>query len=337
MKSGRARVVRLVLVVVCVAWLAWIVASLGPGRVWHVARQADPTLLALSFLAIVARFLIWAVKWTLMLRRRGAIALGHVTLALLSGNFVNLTTPTAKLAGGFVRAALVDRRTGWGFASVYGWSFADQFTNVFGNLTLYGLLAVTAGFTVAPGGTRIGFLASGAAALAVVAAMVAARSKAWTLVQKPSVARFMARFTPERFRILGEATWVRPVFEPLLAVGRTSRVAPQDLGLGALSFGALCLANALVLQALGSDAPLPRIGVAVVIGYFAGSVLGTLGGVGVTEVALIKMYGMAGVSPEIAAAGALLHRASYYAVILSWGGVSLLVATSRRRDPEGST
>jgi uncharacterized membrane protein YbhN (UPF0104 family) len=57
----------------------------------------------------------------------------------------------------------------------------------------------------------------------------------------------------------------------------------------------------------------------------------------VTEVALIKMYGMAGVSPEIAAAGALLHRASYYAVILSWGGVSLLVATSRRRDPEGST
>jgi len=333
MKSGRGRVVRLVVVVVCVAWATWIVVALGPGRVWQVARQAHPALLALSFLPIVARFLIWAVKWTLMLRRRGAIAFRHVTLALLSGNFVNLTTPTAKLAGGFVRAALVDRRTGWGFASTYGWSFADQFTNVFGNLALYGVLAVTAGFTVAPGGTRVGFLASGSAALAVVAALVAARGKVWTLVQKPAVARFMARFTPERFRSMGEATWVRPVFEPLLRVGRTWRVAPQDLGLGALSFGALCLANALVLQALGSDAPLPRIGIAVVIGYFAGSVLGTLGGIGVTEVALIKLYGMAGVSPEIAAAGALLHRASYYAVILSWGGVSLLLATSRGRDP----
>jgi uncharacterized membrane protein YbhN (UPF0104 family) len=144
----------------------------------------------------------------------------------------------------------------------------------------------------------------------------------------------MARFTPRRFRETGEAAWVRPVFEPLLDVGRTIRVAPQDLSLAALSFGSLCLANALVLQALGADAPLFQVAVAVVVGYFAGTVVGTLGGIGVTEVALIKLYGMAGVSTEAATAGALLHRASYYAVILVAGGLSLLAEGIRRRDLE---
>ena len=332
MKSTRGRILRLIVLVVCVAWLVWIVASLGPRTVWEVARQADAALLAVSFIPIFGRFLIWAVKWTLMMRRRSSIPLRHVIPALLSGNFVNLTTPTAKLAGGFVRAALIRRHTGWGMAVAYGWSFADQFTNVFGNLTLCGALSIAAGLSVAGGGSRVSFLASGAAALAVVVMVVSARGWTWTQVQKPAVARFMARFTPERFREMGEATWIRPVLEPLLHVGRTIRVAPQDLGLAALSFGSLCLANALVLQALGVDAPLFSVAVAVVVGYFAGTVIGTLGGIGVTEVALIKLYGMAGVSAEAATAGALLHRASYYAVIVVAGGLSLLVEGIRKRD-----
>lgn len=334
MKLTRGRILRLVVLLVCLAWLAWIVASLGPRRVWEVARQADPTLLAVSFIAIFGRFLIWAVKWTLMMRRRAPITVTQVIPALLSGNFVNLTTPTAKLAGGFVRAALIRRHTGWGMAVAYGWSFADQFTNVFGNLTLCGLLSIAAGLSVAEGGARTGFLASGTAALAVVAMVVSARGWAWAQAQKPAVARFMARFTPRRFREMGEATWIRPVLEPLLHVGKTTRVAPQDLVLAALSFGSLCLANALVLQALGADAPLFRVAVAVVVGYFAGTVVGTLGGIGVTEVALIKLYGLAGVSAEAATAGALLHRASYYAVILVAGGISLLSEGVRKRDLE---
>ena len=115
-------------------WLGWIVASLGPRRILQIAAQADPLLLGLSILPIVGRFLIWGVKWTLMLRRNGPIGFRITFRALLAGVFVNLTTPTAKLAGGFVRAALIHRRTGWGMATAYGWSFADQVTNLLGNL-----------------------------------------------------------------------------------------------------------------------------------------------------------------------------------------------------------
>jgi uncharacterized membrane protein YbhN (UPF0104 family) len=325
MRLARGRALRLAVLLLCLAWLGWILASLGPRRVLEVARQADPAWLALSVVALAGRYLIWTVKWNLMLRRRGPIGLRATARALLAGNFVNLTTPTAKLAGGFVRAALVKRRTGWGMATAYGWSLADQVTNVLGNLTLYGLLALGAGATLPAGGPGRRLVGSGAAALGAVAAALSLRGWAWRGARRPAVSRLLARFTPERFRSMGEAAWLRPVLEPVLHHGRTWRVAPQDLGLAACAFGSLCLANALVLQSLGVEAPLLLVAAAVVVGYFAGTLVGTLGGVGVTEVALIKLYGLAGISPDAATAGALLHRATYYGLVLAWGGWALAI------------
>jgi uncharacterized protein (TIRG00374 family) len=335
MKSTRGKIIQFLIAGACVGWLAYTIHKLGPRTVLEVARQADPWWLALSFVPILGRFLIWSVKWNGMLRRRGPIGFVDTMRALLSGVFVNLTTPTAKLAGGFVRAALVNRRAGWGMATAYGWSLADQITNVLGNLSLYGLLALAAGYTLAPGGSRAQLLTSGAVALATVTVVVALRGRAWVVFQKPTLARWLARVTPERYRTTESgrpmAGWVRPVFEPLLHTGRTLIVAPTDLALAAASFGSLCIANALVLQALGADAPLALASVAVVVGYFFGTIIGTLGGIGVTEVALMEFYTLAGVNREIAAAGALLHRASYYLVILVWGGVSLALEGRRGR------
>lgn len=335
MSARRGRIIRLTIVAVCLVWLAWIVYKLGPRRILAESRSADPAWLALSFAPLLLRFLIWGFKWWRMLRRRGPVGFWWTLTALLSGNFVNLTTPTAKLAGGFLRAALINRRTGWGMSTAYGWSLADQVTNVLGNLMLCGLLATSAGLVVV-GGARSQFLGAGAAALVTVVAVVAARDWGWRQVQRPALSRWLARLTPRRFRVEGHggptAAWVLPVFEPLMHVGRTIRVAPADLTLAACSFGSLCVANALVLQALGTEASVLRVAVAVVIGYFAGTVLGTLGGIGVTEVALIELYQLAGVTPEAAAAGALLHRASYYAVIVLLGGGSLLWEARRKPD-----
>ena len=338
MSVRRGQIIRLTIVVVCLAWLGWIVYKLGPRQILEQSRTADPAWLALSFVPLLLRFLIWAVKWWLMLRRRGPVRFSWTLTALLSGNFINLTTPTAKLAGGFVRAALINRRMGWGMSTAYGWSLADQVTNVLGNLLLCGLLALGAS-TAVTGAARGQFWVAGAAALLVVALLVALRDRVWRQVQRPTVSRWLAKVTPRRFRQEGDsgptAGWVLPVFEPLMHTGRTLRVAPVDLTLAACSFGSLCVANAIVLQSLDADAPVVLVAVVVVIGYFAGSVLGTLGGIGVTEVALIELYQLAGVTREIAAAGALIHRASYYLVIAVFGGGALLWEARRRaRHPK---
>ena len=57
---------------------------------------------------------------------------------------------------------------------------------------------------------------------------------------------------------------------------------------------------------------------AVVLAYFAGVLVGAWGGIGVTEAALTGLYVQIGLPPDQAAAGALLHRAVFYAVVLAW-------------------
>jgi uncharacterized membrane protein YbhN (UPF0104 family) len=109
------------------------------------------------------------------------------------------------------------------------------------------------------------------------------------------------------------------VFRPLLR-----QASWVDILNSAASFAALCAANALVLRSLGVDTALWIVAVAVAIGYFAGNGLGPWGGVGITEAAMAGVYLQLGVPGEAAAAGVLLHRASYYAVGLGWGGVALL-------------
>ena len=91
----------------------------------------------------------------------------------------------------------------------------------------------------------------------------------------------------------------------------------------AAAFAALALANAMVLRALGVEAPLLLVTAAVVAGYFAGVAVGVWGGIGVTEAALTGLFVQLGVPAEQAAAGVLLHRAVYYAVVLAGGGSAL--------------
>jgi hypothetical protein len=72
---------------------------------------------------------------------------------------------------------------------------------------------------------------------------------------------------------------------------------------------------------------------AVMLGYLAGTLVGVWGGVGVTEAALTGLFLRLGLSVEVAATGALLHRACFYLVVLAAGGPALWwytrAATSR--------
>jgi uncharacterized membrane protein YbhN (UPF0104 family) len=81
----------------------------------------------------------------------------------------------------------------------------------------------------------------------------------------------------------------------------------------------------MVLRSLGIEAPMMVITVVVVLGYLIGNLLGAWGGIGVTEAALATLGAHFGVPAEAAVAAALLHRAVFYAVVLSCGGISLWI------------
>lgn len=329
MRPRRRQFLRLLVVAFCATALAWTIASLGPRRVAEVALRANPLWLGLSVLPLVGRFLIWAFKWKRMLTRRSPVPYGFCLRALAAGSFANLTTPTAKLAGGFVRAALLHRRHGWGMATAYGWSMADQVTNVLGHILLYGLLAPVAAFGLPAGPERSVFLGSGLLVLVGLLVVAVLRGFAWRLLVRPAVAGRLARLVPEKWR--GEArdgatrdAAVREILQPLLDQGSAWRTFLPDLLWAAAAFAGVCVANAMVFRALGSDAPIAQLSLVVVLGYFAGVAVGAWGGVGVTEAALAALYIQIGVPADLAAAGTLLHRALFYLVVLGGGAVALL-------------
>jgi len=227
-----------------------------------------------------------------------------------------------------LRAVLLHRRFGWRRSAAYGETVADQVTNGLGFLLLFGVLAAGPAALWTAGGGRIGFLLSGLAALAVVVAAAAVRGPLWRRFQRPGLADGFARLIPRRWRREDHdtetAVRVRLIVRPLLQGGRGFvHGFGSDLVLAAVSFGALCVANATVLRALGADAPLWVVSVAVVVGYSVGSGLNPLGGLGMTEAALMAVYIKLGIAADVAAAGALLHRAGYYLIALGWGGVAM--------------
>jgi len=304
------------------AVLVWTIVRLGPRQVLTAAVEADPGWLALSVLPVIARYLIWGFKWDRMLRRERPVPFRRALRMLMAGCFVNLTTPTAKLGGGVLRAAVLHKHHGWHLSTAFGWVLADQMTNALGGILVFGVLGVIGGSLAGVGGGTA-YVVSGSLALVGFLTLVALRGRAWRWAQRPGLAAWLARITPARFRTVeGDAEgtgWVRPLFRPLLR--QTSWL---DVALAIVSFAALCAANSLVLRALGVDTPAWTVAVAVAIGYFAGNGLGTWGGVGVTEAAMAGVLIQLGVAGEAAAAGVLLHRATYYLIGLGWGGLALL-------------
>lgn len=327
----------LLLLAVAVVVLGWCLYALDPRALWSVARQASPTWLALSAGAVLARFLIWGLKWQRMLARRAAVPFLIVLRAILAGSFANLVTPTFKLAGGVVRAAVVSRRCGWAMLDAWGYAVADQGTNAVGHLVLYGVVALAAAPHLAPGAMRAGLALSGLLVLVTLVGCVVVRRPIWAWALRPApnrmVAKILRRDPPRR----DEEPYLARVLRPLVGPGISRRDWVQDIGLAATSITAVCIANVLVLRALGVDAPFAVVASAVLLSYLAGTVAGIGGGLGVTEAALATIYGQVGMAPSTAAAGVLLHRGMFYVIVLGAGGLAFAAEGRNylRRSPPG--
>lgn len=289
---------------------AWIVLSMDAAAVWEAARGADTKWLALSLVPLIARFVIWAIKWAGMLPTTVRMRAGTALRVVLAGAFVNTVTPTAKLAGGFYRAAHLMRMTEWRYSTAYGWALADQIQNTVGSLMLFGVMALVAAAELPGGPMRVTLLVTGAGGIAVSVAALGLRRWLWT------------RLRTSRGADSGRLAWLKEALRPFLAERLSAAETTRDIGLAVLSFGCLCLSNALVFRALDVGAPVIQVAVFLMVGAFAGNLAG-MGGLGVTEATLTTLYSRIGVGPASAVAAALLHRAWLYAIVLFAGGAML--------------
>lgn len=90
-------------------------------------RGLDPRFILVAFASYAGVQLAWGIKYYILVKRKVKRAyFPYVLVANMVGNFVNVTTPSGRLAGEPVRAGAISRRYRAPFGSVFAATMVDK-------------------------------------------------------------------------------------------------------------------------------------------------------------------------------------------------------------------
>jgi uncharacterized protein (TIRG00374 family) len=273
---------------------------------------------ALGTALLLGRYFIWDWRYQLavkyVLGRRLGPVLGF--FVLLASAALNLITPTARLLGGMMRARYFARAQGRPFSLLYGVVLYDQVAHHSVMSVCTWIVLIATAFVVHQ--PAWGFLLL--AALVVTLAGLALWSRRARHGEENPIVGFLAR-RAERGegklqRLYAHGHEAVGIFVRLLGV---NRLRFQAVAIGVLYF----LVNAAGLWAmfLAIGAPVGPFAAlaAMTMGTAVGTLSGSPGGVGTTEIAMMASFKLLGVDEVTAAAGTLLYRGLHYAGVLAVG------------------
>lgn len=299
-------------------------------RVGRRLVSAHPGWVAVAVALLVVRMAIWAERWRLVVERaEGTVPRGVAFRTLTAAMLLNLVSPAARVVGLWMRARVMGRAGGVPFGRSLGAVLFDQLTHhlVMGGAAVGSLVVVSflLGHAVLGGavGAALGvatvvlllYRRRGGPGLEVLAASLAERAE-----------RAAARGARRGRWLAGGGTAVGVVRRLL----RDRGLVLRGLAFAGLFLAANVLAQEALFAALGTPAGLLRSLAAVTLGTTAGVLLGTPGGLGATEAAMVACYAALGVDRIDATAGVLLFRGLHYAAVLALG-VPALVSLGGRR------
>jgi uncharacterized membrane protein YbhN (UPF0104 family) len=306
--AGRA----LSLVIVAVA-IVVLVRAVGDGwrQVGAHLRAARPGYVALTILATLVYYLVWATRWRLLLRPVASVRWWPAQTSLMASVFVNTVVPFARSLGGLVRATYLGRRCGIDIAPIYGVTLLDQLGYSVASLACGAFFVPMVMWGRGRGGTR---LALGLGVVTVLAVIVAIASRnrggavaAWVRRRMPGAGAAVESGVSAARRALSRgATWL------LLPAG------------GAAQWLCCVLAFALAGRAVGASFSLAAAAASFTLGSMVGVASGTPGGIGTTESAAIIPLMAQGVPAPTALAAVLLARLIPYVSAVTIGGVCFL-------------
>lgn len=321
--SRRRRALVWSLKLALLALAVWLVLRLLAGLEWSdVAARlaaARPGWVIAAVAALVLRMVIWDERWRQAIRRAGALPPRWVSFAaLVAGAAVNSVTPTVRVVGGVLRGRWIGRAVGVSLGRAYGSVLYDQVAHqvVTGSVTVIAVI----GAALVTGRVAFGL------GLATVAAGAAVAIALW-LHRRRGRRRELLRAFAER--LVGRAA-TGGALERLVAHGREAIEVVVtllgDAGLhgravvwGVAFFVVNAGAQWMVFVALGEPASFWVVLAVVALGAAAGILVGTPGGLGAAEAAMIAGFTALGVDPLDATAASLLYRALHFAVILGLG------------------
>jgi uncharacterized protein (TIRG00374 family) len=316
-----------------IALAIYLIARVASNVSWVDLRRevstARPLPLAAGLGFLLARWWIWQHRWSLSLQEIGETTKTRRRFAALTTSIlINHVTPTARVLGGVVRTRYLSGRWGGPFSRVYAAVLFDQLIHhtVIGSFTW---LAFIGGAWALD---RRLLSAGASAALVVVATIVIRRARRKDAATELGLASPLLAGARHRIERLA----------PILDHGReTLRLVRQLFGRRSLFlravawsagvFVASALAQWLLFVALGTDIGLLRVAAIVGLGGFAGALMGTPGGIGSTEAAMIAGFVALSVPRVDAVTAVFLFRGLHYALVFGCGIPSLLALEWQRR------
>lgn len=329
---------KLVLIAVAVVLMVRLFEGLETADLNSLLTRARRGWLVAAAGFLAARAGVWAVRWNLALRRAGFTAPWTTALLAVAGaTAINHVTPGARIVGGFLRARWLSRaeRAGSGgtFGGVFGTVLFDQLNHQI----------ATGGATVLALAGGLALLGRpGAAAALLLGAVLAAGAAlgVWRRRRGEGSLDVVVRFLARR-AAAADGRMQRLYSHSREAVEVVRRLAAEGglwvrcLTLGGVFVALNVLAQEAAFAAVGAPPPWTVVFIGVALGSTAGILLGTPGGVGATEAAMIACYVALGADRLDATAAVLLYRGLHYAVVLLLGLPSIAFFELRRgRKPE---
>jgi len=306
----------------------------------HIFRSINFDLLILAILLELAGFLIWTLKWKLIIGKLEKVKFTTLFLGLMSGNCLNTNVLRARTFGGFGRALFLKNITkDHGHGNWYATVVIDQTTNsfVFSILVIFSLLFLIL-FLDMPWWLSILLetIAIILLMLSVFAYVSKHRMKKSTIVKffystlkriyELSICKFIRnRYSYQKFEEL-VITGLNEFEKTYRSIIKDRKILKRDIGLSVLMFALIYVKAYVIFRSVGYVISIPSLIVSLTMTLGIISILLIPGGFGVKELIMIGMYSMVGVPVTTAAVVSLIDRVIYmfFVILIAYAATVIM-------------
>ncbi len=278
--------------------------------------------------------LSWAIKWFLLVKRRVKNAyFPFVALANMYGNFVNITTPSGRMAGEPLRARAVSKMYHKRFSTVFAASMVDKMTLTMAMLILLVPLTIYMTYTFNMpkmveyflGAFVLFWMGVGLVSYFLFKGMGEGRSrKIGSFIYRLSKVILRGKYRDKGFFIDKVKNGIMEFKSSFKILSKDPIFMALDLLLGCLVYGFRFAAAYMFFLSVGYSQPFMTVATVVMIAFIVGLISQLPGMAGIGESTMAFLYSATGVKYSVAVTVSILSQLNVYVFEIGMGYLAML-------------
>lgn len=306
-----------------------------------ILRSIDLDFVILAVFFELAGFIVWTLKWKLLVDKLGRIGFTTLFLGLMGGNVLNTDVLRARTIGGFGRAMFLKKVTrDHGHANWYATVVMDQTVNifVFSIPVIFSFLFV---FLFLDIPRWLSILLEGITLILFILGFFAHLSR--QKINRSTINMFFYStlkriYDFSLFKIIRNRFENYKIFEELVITGlnefaktynlilKERKILLRDIGLSALMYAFIFGKAHLIFQSVSYDVSIAHLIVSLSLILWISSIIPIPGGFGIKGLIMVSIYSMVGIPLTTAAIAALIDRTIYlfFVIIIAYASIFIM-------------